>query len=203
MRRTFLGGPFLVLTGVLMFGCTTVVTPLKPGYLPSMMKSDHGLVLGRVQLVWNGKEQRAGAQFPLNVRLRITEEKSGDQVVIDHIPVDGPFVVDLPAATYRLTIVSLNSSLGVWRTSLPAAFRVQRQECTYLGTWELRMQTEFFSGSMTRQVLDQRDLAERDLRAVIGQDQTPPPMVTQLATPMQSPLVLTSQTEGTQLTSPP
>ncbi|HWF62726.1 MAG TPA: hypothetical protein VN666_20800 [Nitrospira sp.] len=65
------------------------------------------------------------------------------------------------------------------------------------------MQTEFFSGSMARQVFDQRDLAERDLQAIIEHDQARLPMVIQLATPMQSPLVLTSQPEGTQLTSPP
>ncbi|MGE3976454.1 MAG: hypothetical protein AB7F94_02600 [Nitrospira sp.] len=196
-------GPLLLLTGVLMLGCTTVVTPLQPGYLPSMMKSSHGLVLGRMHLVWNGREQRTGARFPLHVRLRITEEKSGAQVVIDRVPVDGPFVLDLPAASYRLTVVSLHNSLGVWQTSLPATFSVWPQECTYLGTWKLQMQTEFFSGSMTRQVFDQRDLAARDLHAIIGYDQAPPPLVAQLATPKQGSLVLTFQTEGTQLTSPP
>lgn len=65
------------------------------------------------------------------------------------------------------------------------------------------MQTEFFSGSMTRQVSDQRDLAGRDLQAIIGHDSARPPMVTQLVTPMQSPFVLTLQSEGTQLISPP
>lgn len=202
-RRRFLCGPLLLLTGVSMLGCTAVVTPLQPGYLPSMMKSSHGLVLGRMHLVWNGREQRTGARFPLHVRLRITEEESGAQVLIDRVPVDGPFVLDLPAASYRLTVVSLHNALGVWQTSLPTTFSVWPQECTYLGTWELQMQTEFFSGAMTRQVFDQRDLAARDLHAIIGHDQTPPPMVAQLATPMQRPLVLTAQTEGTHLTSPP
>lgn len=51
---------------------------------------------------------------------------------------------------------------------------------------------------MTRQVFEQRDL-----QAVIGHDHVRLPMVTQLATPMHSPLVLTFQTEGAQLTSPP
>lgn len=55
-RGTFLCGLFLLLTGVLMLGCAIVVTPLRPGYQSSMMKSDHGLVLGRVHLVWNGRE---------------------------------------------------------------------------------------------------------------------------------------------------
>lgn len=76
-RGKFLCGLLLLLTGALMFGCAAVVTPLQPGNLSSMMKSNHGLVLGRMHLVWNGREQQAGLRFPFNVRLRITEEKSG------------------------------------------------------------------------------------------------------------------------------
>lgn len=51
--------------------------------------------------------------------------------MIDRVPVDGPFVLDLPAASYRLTVVSLYNSLGVWQASLPATFSVQPQKCTY------------------------------------------------------------------------
>ena len=69
--------------------------------------------------------------------------------------------------------------------------------------WELTMRTEFFSGSITRQVLDQQDLAQRDLRVTIKDDHAWPSMVVQLVAPIQSPLVLTFQTQGTQLTSPP
>ncbi len=193
----------LLLSGPFVFGCATVVTPLQPGDLTSVPKPDHGLVLGRVHLVWNGKDQQTGIRRPLNVRWRITEEQSGTQLVMNHVPIDGPFVFDLPAGSYRLMVVSFDNSLGVWQTSLPATFSVRPQECTYLGTWELTMQTKLFSGSITRQVFDQRELAQRDLRATITDDHGWPPMVAQLVAPMQGSLALTFRTQGTELTSPP
>jgi len=192
-----------MLSVALMLGCTSVVTPLQPGDVTALTKPDHGLVLARMHLVWNGKDQRAGAHVPFDVRWRIRQEESGTQLVINHVPVDGPFLLDLPAGSYRLMVVSLDNALGVWQTSLPATFTVQPKACTYLGTWELQMETAFYSGSMARQVLDQPDLAQRDLRAIIGHDHVWPPMVAQLEVPIQSPLVLTFRTQGTELTSPP
>ncbi len=64
------------------------------------------------------------------------------------------------------------------------------------------MQTAFFTGSLTRRVHDQQEQAETDMRTIMG-DRAWPAMVTQLGTSVQSPLVLTAQTQGTQLTSPP
>lgn len=201
--RTNLCGLLLLLSVAMIVGCTTVVTPLHPGDADVLTKSDHGLVLGRMHVVWNGKDQRAGVRLPFDVRWRIRQEGSGTQLLINHVPVDGPFVVDLPAGSYRLMVVSLDNSLGLWQTSLPATFTVQPQECTYLGTWELQIHTEFYSGSMARQVIDQPDLAQRDLHAIIGNNRVWPPMVAQLQAPVQSPLVLTFRTQGTELTSPP
>lgn len=184
-------GTLLFLNVIVMFGCTTVVTPLQPGDLTSLPKSNHGLVLGRVHLMWNEVEQRATAPGPLVVDWLITEEKSGTQLRIDHLPIDGPFVVDLPAGSYRLTRVNLVAGIvGVFKTSFPATFSVRPQECTYVGTWELEMQTESFAGTMTRQVIDQQALAQRDLRAIIGEETAQSlPMVTQLGTSTQSELV--------------
>lgn len=181
----------LLLSVIVMLGCTTVVTPLQPGDPTFIPKPDHGLVLGRIHLMWNGAQQRASAPSPLVVDWLITEEKSGTQLHIDHVPVDGPFVLDLPAGSYRLTRVSLvDDILGYSRTALPATFSVRPQECTYLGTWELEMQTKSFAGTMTRQVLDQQELAQRDLQAIIGEETARSlPMVTQLGTSMQSRLV--------------
>lgn len=197
------GGTLLLLGASLIFGCTSVITPVRPGDTTPFAKPNHGLVLGRMHLVWNGKDSRTGMGGPLDVKWRIEEETSGAQLVVDHVPADGPFVLDLPAGSYRLTTVSLDNSLGVWQTSLPARFSVRSHECTYLGTWELRMQTAFYSGSITRQVLDQQELAQQDLEAIVGNNHAWPPMVTQLVASIRSPLVLTFQTQGTQLTSPP
>lgn len=67
-------------------GCTTVVTPLKPGAGTSLEAPDHGYVLGRVHLQWNGKTQTAG-KFPFTMKWRLTDEKNGTQLVIDQVPV--------------------------------------------------------------------------------------------------------------------
>lgn len=136
------------------------------------------------------------------MKWRLTDEKSGKQLVIDQVPVDGPFVLNLPVGSYRLTAVSFDNGLGMWQTPLPTSFTVRSKECTYVGTWDLTMQTEFFSGLLTRQVRDQQEQAEQDMRTIIG-DRTRPPMVAQLGASGQSPMILTFQTEGTQLTSPP
>lgn len=192
---------FVLLGLVVLMGCTTVVTPLKPGAVASLEEPDHGYVLGRVHLQWNGKTQAVG-QFPFDMKWRLTDEKSGTQLVIDGVPVDGPFVLNLPAGSYRLTAVSFDNALGVWQTPLPTSFSVRPQECTYVGTWDLAMQTEFFTGLLTRQVRDQQEQAEKDMRTIMG-DRAWPPMVAQLGEPGQSPMILTFQTQGTQLTSPP
>ena len=192
----------LVLLGLfVMTGCVTVVTPLKPGAGISQEGSDHGYVLGRMHLQWNGKTQAVG-QFPFNMKWSLRDEKSGNELVVDQVPVDGPFMLNLPAGSYRLTAVSFDNALGVWRTPLSTFFSVRSQECTYVGTWDLAMQTEFFTGLLTRRVRDQQEQAEKDMRTIMG-DRVWPPMVTQLGAPEQSPMVLTAQTQGTQLTSPP
>jgi hypothetical protein len=192
---------FILFSLIATFGCATVVTPLKPG-APALANANHGLMLGRIHLVWNGRDPRNGQRVPFVVKWRITEETRGTELLIDHVPVDGPFVVELPSGSYRLTAVSIDNALGMWQASLPAAFSVRSQECTYLGTWELDMRTGFFDGSISRHVLDEQEMAQHDLRTIIGEG-TWPPMVAQLESPTQSSLILTFQTQGTQLTSPP
>lgn len=193
--RRWIGMPLIFLLSLIVtIGCTTVVTPLKPGAVTSLEAPDHGYVLGRVHLQWNGKPQTVG-QFPYNMKWSLTDEKSGTQLVIDRVPVDGPFVLNLPAGSYRLTAVSFDNGLGMWQTPLPTSFSVRPQKCTYIGTWDLTMQTEFFSGLLTRRVRDQEEQAEQDMRTIMG-DRTWPPMVAQLGAPEQSPMVLTLQTQG-------
>ncbi|HEU5409078.1 MAG TPA: hypothetical protein VFU48_15010 [Nitrospira sp.] len=118
-------------------------------------------------------------QFPFNMIWRLTDEKRGTQLVIDQVPVDGPFVLNLSAGSYRLTAVSFDNGLGMWQTPLPTSFSVRPQKYTYIGTWDLTMQTEFFSGLLTRRVRDQQEQAEQDMRAIMG-DWAWPPMVAQL-----------------------
>jgi hypothetical protein len=126
----------------------------------------------------------------------------GKEFLIDGLPSDGPFVVKLPSGSYRLTIISFDTALGIWQASLPTSFTVSSRECTYLGTWELRMKTGFFDGSVSRQVIDQHGIAESDLNTIVNDDLSPP-VVTQLSPAIESPLILTFRTQGTDLTSPP
>jgi hypothetical protein len=200
LGRSILVG-ILLLSVSFTLGCATVVVPVKPG-ASTLADSNHGLVLGRIHLTSNGIDQRTGQRLPFVVKWQITEETRGTLFLIDHLPTDGPFVLVLPTGSYRVTAVSLDNALGIWQASLPTTFNVWSQECTYLGTWQLHMRTGFFDGSITRQVLDQQDRAQNDLGTIIG-ERSWPAMVAQLGSPMESSLLLTFQTQGTQLTSPP
>jgi len=187
-------------------GCAAVITPMKPG-MDSSVKPDEGLVLGRIHVTGSRGEPLASAGEPFHARShiqwRVKNGALGKDFVIDGLPSDGPFMVKLPTGSYQLTAFSVDTALGIWQASLPANFTVHSQECTYLGTWELRTRAGFFDGSIFRQVLDQPGLAESDLRTFLSDGFFRPPMVTQLGSAMESPLVLTFRTQGTDLTSPP
>lgn len=198
-KAAFLGALFLGIGFT--SGCATVVVPLKSG-ASAMEDADHGLVFGRIHLTENGKEQHAGGPLPLDLEWRITEESKGIKILVDELPVDGPFVVKLPIGSYHLTAVNLDITVGVWQASLPATFTVRSRECTYLGAWELDMQAGSFTGSITRHVRDQQKQDEEDLLRIIGASSCPI-LKAPLASPMDSSLRLIDQVEGTELTSPP
>jgi len=193
----------ICLSLVVTLGCVSVSTPITPGSAGSL-ESDEGLVLGRIQLKGNEGEQFAGPdqpfRSPFHIQWRLKSLKK--EFVIDHLPRQGPFVLKLPTGSYQLTVVSFDTAFGIWQASLPANFTVSPGGCTYLGTWELRMGVGFFDGSVSRQVIDQRSVAESDLKAFVD-DGLLPPIVTQLGPAGKSPLILTFRTQGTDLTSPP
>jgi len=192
----------LLLCANFTLGCATVVVPLKPR-AAAMLDSDHGLVFGRIHLTRSGEDHHPNLRLPIDMKWWVTEETKGRPFLIDHLPIDGPFVVKLPAGSYRLTAVNLDDALGLWQASLPTTFSVRSQECTYLGTWNLQVQTEFFDGSINRQVLNQEEQAEHDLRMIVG-DISWPIMSAPLALATESsPIILTFRTQGTALTSPP
>lgn len=186
-------------------GCASVLTPMEPGSTRSL-QSDEGLVLGRIQVMGGGGEQFVSPdqpfRSPFHIQWRLKEETLGKEFVIDRLPRQGPFVLKLPTGSYQLTAFSFDTALGIWQASLPASFTISPQGCTYLGTWELRMRAGFFDGSVSRQVIDQRSVAESDLKTFVN-DELWPPMVAQLGPAAESPLILTFRTQGTDLTSPP
>lgn len=186
-------------------GCASVRSPMEPGSTGSL-ESDEGLVLGRIQLMGSSGEKLASPdqpfRTPFHIQWRLKEESLGKEFVIDRLPREGPFVVKLPAGSYQLTAVSFDTALGIWQAILPASFTVSPRGCTYLGTWELRMRTGFFDGSVSRKVVDQHSVAESDLKTFVD-DGLRPPMIAQLGLAGESPLILTFRTQGTDLTSPP
>lgn len=202
MHRIVSAPLFLALSAVL--GCAAVLTPITPGADVSV-KSDEGLVLGRIHLTGNGTKPHSSPErvlhAPLDIQWRIQEETPGKELLLDNLPSDEPFVLKLPTRSYRLTALSFDTAGGIGQASLPATVDVNPRACTYLGTWQLRMRAGFFDGSIIRQVVDQPSLAENDPKTFVH-DELSPPMVMQLSLAMESPLVLTFRTQGAELTSP-
>lgn len=201
--RIVLLPPLLMLNLVL--GCAAVLSPIKPG-THEAIRSDEGLVLGRIQLTDSNGDAFQSPKQPFrtsfHMQWRLKDQTLGREYVVDPLPKDGPFMVKLPTGSYELTALSFDTALGIWQASLPTTFTVRSQACTYLGTWELRTSAGFFSGSIVRHVVDQHTLAESDLQTFVN-DRLRNPIVTELSPSTASPLLLTYRTQGTELTSPP
>jgi hypothetical protein len=196
--------PILFSLGVIL-GCAEVLTPMKPGAYDSVNPGE-GLLLGRIHIMGSQGEQLVSTEEPFHARFqiqwRVSDQTLGKKFLVDSLPSNGPFVLKLPTGSYRLTAVSIVTALGIWQTSLPTSFTVEPRECTYLGTWELRTRAGFFDGSIVRQVFDQPRLAESDLKTFLD-DGFSPRMLPQLSLAMESPVIMTFRTQGTELTSPP
>lgn len=186
-------------------GCAAVLTPMTPG-ANDPLRPDEGVVLGRIYITDSNGQAFASPKQPFrtsfHMQWRLKDQKVGKEFVIDPLPHNGPFAVKLPTGSYELTTLSFDTALGIWQASLPTTFTVSSQACTYLGTWELRTKAGFFDGSIVRHVVDQHALAESDLQTFVH-NQLGHPMMTELSSPMASPLLLTFRTQGTELTSPP
>ncbi len=158
--RTFLVIILLLVTGCAL-GCTTVVAPVSPSEV-AMADENHGLVVGTIRLTHYGKAQSAGLAWPREMKWWVEEQTSGSRILINHLPLEGPFVLKLPPGSYRVTAITFTSIRGIWHTVLPTMFSVQSHACTTLGTWELEMQTGFFTGWLTRQVSHEQAYEQDD-----------------------------------------
>lgn len=154
LRHGFLRST-LLFAGVTL-GCATVVTPISPS---DTAKADenHGLLVGTIQLIQAGTAQSAALQWPREMQWWVEEQTSGSRILINHLPLDGPFVLKLPPGSYRVTDITFRSIRGIWHTVLPTTFSIQSEACTTLGIWELEMQTGFFTGWVTRQVSHEQE----------------------------------------------
>lgn len=186
-------------------GCASGLTPIKPG-TAGPLEPDEGLVLGRIHVTGSGGERLVSADEPFHgrshIQWRIRDQTLGKDFLVDGLSSDGPFVLKLPTGSYQLTALTFDTALGIWQASLPTSFTVSPRKCTYLGTWELRTRTGFFDGSIFRQVLDEPSLAQSDLKPFLNGGLSLP-LVTQLSSTMESSVILTFRTQGTDLTSPP
>ena len=142
-------------TGIvaILAGCVTHVRPLQPETVVPP-PAEEGLVLGRIHLVYNGKEQRNGLRSPATLEWRMADEPKGKRYLVSDLPVDGNFVLKLPVGRYRIATIVFQDALGQWSANLPASFTVD-VGCTSLGTWELNFQTGPFTGQASGKVINQ------------------------------------------------
>ncbi|UVT20905.1 MAG: hypothetical protein H8K03_03020 [Nitrospira sp.] len=165
-RHGLMLASFLFLGG-LASGCTTVVAPLSDSATVSTDGS-HGLLFGHTRLTWFGTGRTEGIQPPQGMRWTLEEETRGKHVVVADLPTDGPFVLKLPAGSYRVKGISFDSLIGIWHAALPTTFHIQPRGCTSLGIWELQRETRFSTGWITGQVLEDLELTQDELQQALA-----------------------------------
>ncbi len=188
MNKTTLYHSFVVgvalLIGSMAVGCASLRVPLSPSQI-AIPDEDHGLLLGKIHLTRDGKSPSEGLSWPKEMKWWVEDEATGTRLMIGHLPIDGPFAVQLPVGSYRVTDISLAGTRGIWHTVLPTTFTIRPRECTTLGTLDLEMQTGFFTGWMTRQVSHENGGDAEDLGETYGA-QGCPTLVAPLETPVKS-----------------
>lgn len=171
MNKTTLYHSFVVgvalLIGSMAVGCASLRVPLSPSQI-AIPDEDHGLLLGKIHLTRDGKSPSEGLSWPKEMKWWVEDEATGTRLMIGHLPIDGPFAVQLPVGSYRVTDISLAGTRGILHTVLPTTFTIRPRECTALGTLDLEMQTGFFTGWMTRQVSHEKGIAAEDMGETYG-----------------------------------
>ncbi len=189
----------LILASVLFLGefavgCTTVVTPLSTSN-PISTDGSHGLVIGNIQLVWHGTDRSEGLKQPLGLKWSIEEETQGTHFVLADLPTAGPFVVKLPAGSYRVKGIRFDGLWGTWHTVLPTTFQVHSGGCTSLGTWELLRETESFPEWITGQVFKDLEPTPGELQQIIDMSNCPT-LTAQLESSVRSKLAFQNRLGG-------
>lgn len=180
-RLVYLVSVLLLVAGA-SYGCTTRVVPILHSDT-EMIGDGHGLLLGTHRLDQDGKTQLSALKWSSDMKWWIEEVTHGKRSQIVRLPLDGAFAVKLPAGSYRVTSIVFDSSRGKWHTVLPTSFEIRPRECTSLGTSELRLQVGFLGGWITRQVLNEQELAGDDRERVVRGEKCPTSMA-----PLESPV---------------
>lgn len=197
LRHVCFIGMLLMFAG-LTLGCTTVLVPRSPaGITVTDADKDHGWLLGRIHLTRHEMDhtEKITKMRMVDMQWRFEEEASGKRFQISHLPIDDSFAVKLPAGSYRVTGVGFNNMRGGWHTMLPAAVSVQSRECTSLGTWVLQIQTGFFRGWITREVVNERRFTQDDSDSLL-EVQGCPAVVEPVESPVQHAIALDSHVGG-------
>jgi hypothetical protein len=148
-------------------GCATTITPL-PTSDPIPTDGSHGLLIGNIRLAWHGTDKSKGLTQPLDMKWSLEEETQGKRFLLADLPTAGPFVVKLPAGSYRIISIRFHGLWEIWHTMLPTTFQVQPGGCTSLGTWELRRETELLEDWITGQIFKNLEPAQAELQHVLA-----------------------------------
>lgn len=155
---------FLVVIGIaaMFTGCIADLRPISVETVTAPAR-DEGLVLGRVYLTYNGKDQRSGLRFPDTIGLWMSDEVRKKHFLVSELPVDGPFILKLPTGRYRIESLVFHDGLREWIGDLQGGLTVS-PGCTYLGTWNLAINAGTFSGQAVGTVINEVEA----MSAIIG-----------------------------------
>lgn len=148
-------------------GCATIVTPLSTSD-PISTDGNHGLLIGNIQLAWHGSDKSTGLTQPLNMKWSIEEEARGERFLLADLPTAGPFLVKLPAGSYRVIGIRFDGLWETWHTMLPTTFQVQPRGCTSLGTWKLQREKDLLADWITGQIFKNFEPAQAELQQVLA-----------------------------------
>ena len=166
LYRPLILGSVLWLAGFIS-GCTTVITPLSISDTISP-DENHGLLIGNVQLAWHDPDKLKGRAQRLRMKWSIEEVTQGKRIVIADLPTAGPFVVKLPAGSYRINGIRFEDHWGTWHTMLSTAFQVSPGSCTSLGTWKLQRETESLADWITGHLFKDLEPTHVELQQIVA-----------------------------------
>ena len=146
---------FLVVIGItgMFAGCTSELRPLSVETVTAP-EQDEGLALGRVHLVYNGKDLRSGLRLPATIGLWMSDEVSKKHFLVSDLSADGPFILKVPTGSYRIDSLVFHDGFREWIGDLQGGLTVS-PGCTYLGTWNLAINAGTFAGQAVGTVINE------------------------------------------------
>lgn len=153
-RRPLIAMLPIAVIGIVLFmpGCVTTLKPQQPDAIGDL-RGEEGVILGRIHLVYNGKNYESG-QRSLDQLSWFMTDHTGKRFRVDDLPIDQMFFLKVPLGRYRIRTIFFQDGYGQWRGNVQASFAVG-EGCTYWGTWNLDIQVGPFTGRASASVVDQ------------------------------------------------